>query len=83
MTEEESIGETTLEIIRMTRKTGKRFPDNTYPIMYALAFLMVENGATSKQNLDGATRSIKQFMDRIQKEQNKNQNRASRNNNRE
>lgn len=62
------IGEAAKRIIREIRELKTGYPDNTYPIMYALAFLMVENGATSRMNLDGMTRTVKQIMDRIQKE---------------
>ena len=75
--EEIQIAELTQRIIREIRTLEAEYPDNTYPLMYALAFIMVENGATSRMNLDGMTRSVKQFMDRIQREQDSNRNRAN------
>lgn len=77
------IAEITQRMIGELKGFDADFTKKMFPPLYTAAWVMVEYGATSRQDLDAATRSLKEFMDRIQKEQNKNQNRASRNNNRE
>ena len=77
------MAEITQRMIGELRGFDADFTKKMFPPLYTAAWVMVEYGATSRQDLDAATRSLKEFMDRIQKEQNKNQNRASRNNNRE
>ena len=42
------------------------WPDNAFPLMYALAWLMVKNGATSKNKQDAAFRSISGFIKQIE-----------------
>ena len=43
------------------------WPDNAFPLMYALAWMMVENGATSKRQQDAAFRSISGFIKQIER----------------
>ena len=75
---ETEMAELTKRIIEEIRRSDADFTKKMFPPLYAAAWVMVEHGATSRQDLDAATRSLKEFMDRIQKEQDSNRNRANR-----
>lgn len=72
------MAEITQRMIGELRGFDADFTKKMFPPLYAAAWVMVEHGATSRQDLDAATRSLKEFMDRIQKEQDNNRNRANR-----
>lgn len=75
--EEIQMAELTQRIIREMKGSDADFTKKMFPPLYAAAWIMVEYGATSRQDLDAATRSLKEFIDRIRREQDSNRNRAN------
>lgn len=75
--EEAQMAELTKRIIKEIRESDADFTKKMFPPLYAAAWVMVEHGATSRQDLDAATRSLKEFMDRIRREHDKDRNRPN------
>ena len=81
--EEIRMAELTRRIIGEIKGSDADFTKKMFPPLYAAAWVMVEYGATSRQDLDAATRSLNEFIDRIRREQDSNRNRANHDSSRE